>query len=665
MPRISCLLFATSMLVAVPALASVPAQEPAPPQKPKAPPAAPRTAATSASRTTPDAVTATVPETVTVTANRIPQDISKVGSQVTVVTQRDIELLQRRDLADLLAREPGLNMVRTGGPGGTGSIFMRGVNSNEVKVRLDGMDINDPSTPAGAFDTAQFLTDGLARVEILRGPQSGLYGADAMGGVIDMTTKQGQGPLHGFVRLEGGSYSTKNQTAGFSGSLHRFHYMVEVSHNHVGDYQAVPKAIRAQVHDHDVASNRNDNRTANVRLGYDVTDNFDLGFTAHLTQADYEYVADDYSSYPALPSAQQNESDLKQAILRGTAHLKSFKGVFEQTLGVGYITYRRHDITAGDPEISSNRGDRLKVDWQGLTHLGHNGSFLVGYDYIRERIMTPVSAQTTTNAAWGQLEGHWHDILFGSANIRYDNNSRYGNYVTWRVAPAVKIPGTGLTLKASGGSGFHGPSLNQLFVSYPAYYFLANPNLRAERLLGFDAGFEERLLDGKLTFGADYYGNHVRNLINTALSGYNYTYVNVARAQTHGVEAFVDYRIIKSVDLRGTYTWTDATDRSTGAALVRRPRHKATASVIWTPTKRLSITPSLLYVSGWHDLDRYTSMSTIGHDYVTVNIAAEYKLADFVTLFARGDNLGNRYYENPVGYLQPGRSFYGGVTFGL
>ncbi|EHH67669.1 TonB-dependent receptor plug domain-containing protein [Gluconobacter morbifer] len=662
MSRISLVLLGSSMMVAVPAMAQ---DQTAPDQTASTQTTPARARKPVHQHVTTRSASTTAPETVTVTADRIPHDVSQVGSQVTVITQRDIEVLQRRDLSDLLVRQPGLNMVRTGGPGGTGSIFMRGINSNEVKVRLDGMDINDPSTPGGAFDPAQFLTDGLARVEILRGPQSGLYGADAMGGVIDMTTKQGQGPLHGFVRLEGGSYSTKNQTAGLSGSVNRFHYMVEVSHNHVGDYQAIPRNLRDKVKDHDVASNRNDNRTANVRLGYDVTDNFDLGFTAHLTQSDYEYAADDYSIYPELPTNQQNESDLKQAILRGTAHLKSFQGVFEQTLGVGYITYRRHDITAGDPEIASNRGDRLKVDWQGLTHLGHNGSFLVGYDYIRERIMTPIDAQTTTHAAWGQLEGHWHDILFGSANIRYDNNSRYGDYVTWRVAPAVKIPGTGLTLKASGGTGFHGPSLNQLFVSYPAYYFLANPKLRAERLIGFDAGFEERLLDGRLTFGANYYGNHVRNLIDTGLSGYNYTYVNVARAQTHGVEAFVDYRLRKDVDLRGTYTWTVATNRATGAALTRRPRHKATASIVWTPTKRLTVTPSLLYVSGWHDYDRYDISSVIAHDYVTVNVAVEYKLASFVTLFARGDNLGNRYYENPVGYLQPGRSFYGGVTFGL
>ncbi|GAN53093.1 TonB-dependent receptor plug domain-containing protein [Tanticharoenia sakaeratensis] len=609
-----------------------------------------------------------LPETVTVTAQRLPARIDEVGDSVTVVTADDIARLQKRDLPTLLAQQPGLNLVRTGGPGGTSSIFMRGTNANEVKVRLDGMEINDPSNPTAAFDPGQFLTEGLARVEVLRGPQSGLYGADAMGGVIDLTTKQGEGPLHGWATAEGGSFSTANQSGGIAGSAGRFHYLVDLSHMHVGSLQTTPQGLIPP--GTKVARNRDDNRTASVRLGYDVTRDIDLGLAAHLTQAAYDYESDNYDVYPPVPTAQRNVSDLNQAIVRGTAHWRMFDGLFDQTAGLGYVVYRRRDFTAGESEApgadnpSFNRGDRLKADWHGVLRLGDYGTALVGAEHIRERIVdSPVTAHTDTNAGFGQLALHWRDILFGSGNIRFDSNSRYGQYVTWRVAPAIRIPQTGTTFKASAGTGFHGPSLNQLFVSYPAYYFLANPNLKAERLIGYDAGIAQSLLHDRLQLSATWYDNRVHNLIQTVLSGYDYTYGNVAHARTYGVEVAADYKLADTLRADISYTWTVAKNEDTGQQLTRRPRDKVSASATWTtPWRPLSITPDLLYVSGWHDVDRYAGTNAIAHDYVVFDLAGQYRIDRHWTAFVRGENLGDRRYQNPVGYLQPGRAVYGGIS---
>lgn len=145
-----------------------------------------------------------VSELITVSAARTPTRTDDIGTALTIVTEEQMLTQQRRTLPDILARQPGLNVVRSGGFGATTSILMRGNNANEVKVRLDGMDVNDGSSASGMFDAGQFVTDGLGRIEILRGPQSGLYGADAMAGVIDMTTAQGQGRFKPFVRIEGG-----------------------------------------------------------------------------------------------------------------------------------------------------------------------------------------------------------------------------------------------------------------------------------------------------------------------------------------------------------------------------------------------------------------------------------------------------------------------------
>ncbi|MBB2201547.1 TonB-dependent receptor plug domain-containing protein [Gluconacetobacter tumulisoli] len=629
-------------------------------------PAAPKNG--KAARVTVSPGQATLPETITVSAARRPVRADEIGTSLSIITEQDIQLRQRRTLPDLLKTQPGLNLVQTGGPGGTTSIFMRGTNANEVKVRLDGMDINDPSTPGGAFDPAQFLTDGIGRVEILRGPQSGLYGADAMGGVIDITSIRGDGPMKAMGRIEGGSFGTFNQMLGVRGGAGRFHYAVYATHSRVEDVQVTPPRLIPQ--GVKIPGSRNDNRSANVRLGYDVTDNFDLGLTAHLTQGTYRYVGDNYNVYPPVPMADRSTSNLNQAVVRGTAHLRSFGGRFDQIIGLGYSVYRRRDLTAGEAQGTDignpayNRGGRVKIDWHGTTDLGRAGTLLVGAEHIHEVIWnSPITAHTDTNAGYGQYQGQWRHILFGAANVRYDSNSRYGNYVTWRVAPAIHVPHTGTVIKASAGSGYHGPSLNQLFVSYPAYFFVANPNLKAERLLGYDAGVQQTLLQGRLNFGATWYESKVDNLINTGLSGYDYTYVNVARARLYGVESFVDWKALDTLDLTANYTWTVAKDMQTGQELQRRPRHKFSFSAVWTATPGLTFTPTILYVSHWRDVDRYGMDSDVkAHGYFTIDLAAQYRVNRYVTVFARADNLLNRQFENPIGYLQPGRAGYGGVT---
>lgn len=611
------------------------------------------------------------------TAERMLRPLDQVGSEVTIITAKEIALTQRRDLSALLAHAPGLNMVRTGGPGGTGSIFMRGLNANEVKVRLDGMDINDPTTPNGQFDPAQFLTDGLARVEILRGPQSGLYGGDAMGGVIDMTTQKGKGPLSAWARVEGGTYATTNQTGRLAGQTGRFHYMLELSHAHVGDYQGVPRAYRARAPGGKVASNRNDNKTGNLRLDYDVTENLNLNFTSHLTDADYSYEHDltEPGTFLYGPSDKHDRSALKEAVLHGGARLKSFGGRLEQNLEAGYIAYHRRDVTAGTPGALRNQGDRLKADWQGLVRLGRDTTLLAGVDHLRDRLVKPPAfagrdgkgaREIVTTAGYGQFTGNWARLLYGAANIRYDSNSRYGNYLTWRAAPAFKVPGTGLTLKASGGSGFHGPSLEQLYTK--TLYVDPNPHLKAERLIGFDAGFEQKLASNHLTFGADYYENRVRHLIQyEATSGWRGSYFNVNRARTYGLEAYIDAKLLETLTLHSSYTWTVARDETTAQTLPRRPHHKIDVGLVWKPLDGLSVVPSILYVSSWRDFGRYDVGNSLLHagPYFTFDMAASYRVNRALEIFARADNLGNRRYQNPSGYLQPRRSFYGGVRLGL
>jgi vitamin B12 transporter len=180
---------------------------------------------------------------VTVSATATPEPLSEVGSSVTVIDSAQIEREQRRTVPDALSLVPGLNVVQTGGPGGVTSVFIRGTNSNQVKVLIEGIDASDPSSPNGSFDFGQLLTYDIARIEVLRGPQSGLYGADAIGGVISITTKGGEGPPKAKGLIEGGSFGTLNETMGFSGSTPIFSYYMNLAHFDVANTPVTPPEL--------------------------------------------------------------------------------------------------------------------------------------------------------------------------------------------------------------------------------------------------------------------------------------------------------------------------------------------------------------------------------------------------------------------------------------
>src|SRR5437899_4400033 len=214
-------------------------------------------------------------EPVVVSATKIETPINEIGSSVTVIADDEIERNQRRSLPDALQTVPGLNIVQTGGPGGKTSVFMRGSNSNHTKVVIDGVEANDPSQD-GVFDFGQVLTADIERVEVLRGPQSSLYGSDAIGGVVNIVTKKGEGPPQFTGRLEGGSFGTFNQSASVRGSVSRFRYSFNVAHFLADDTPVTPLDLlppgRKRIND------SYENITISTKLGADLTEIFSVDF---------------------------------------------------------------------------------------------------------------------------------------------------------------------------------------------------------------------------------------------------------------------------------------------------------------------------------------------------------------------------------------------------
>ena len=611
----------------------------------------------------------TVVAPVVVSATLTPTPLDQVGSSFTLITADQIEARQWRTLPDALIQTPGLNLVQTGGPGGLTSVFIRGANSNHTEVIIDGIDVNDPSQN-GAYDFGQGLATGIQDIEVLRGPQSSLYGADAISGVINIVTPTGQGPLRVTASVEGGSFATFNQTLGVAGSQGDFHYALDVSHFRSGDTPITPPGLLAP--GEQAIGDLYDNLTGTAKLGYDVTRDLSVGLVLRWVDADYHSTGENFDLFPAIPDAVQASQWERQFFTRGEVKLGLFGDRLQNVFGVAYANFhtvvQSPDDGFGLPAPVIDNADRLKFDWLGTIVLDRRDLLLLGADDTIDRQID--TAVETRIGGFAELQSRPLPGLTVAVSVRYDSDDRYGDDATWRVAPAYTVSGLGTVLKASAGTGFKSPTLSELFVSFPDFEFFANPDLKPERSFGYDLGFEQPLWRGRARFGATWFHNDIRDLIEScpdpAGGEFAETYCNVGKATTYGVESFVAVTPIPNLDLRADYTWLIAHDDVANEELARRPRNKAAVSATWRVTQRLRLAPSLLYVGAEVDGNRDFSIERMmASPYATVNLAGDYDLGHGVTLFGRIDNLLDRHYQQPIGFDKPGLGAYGGVRVAL
>ena len=601
-----------------------------------------------------------------VTATKIPTPLDRVGSSVTLITAQDIEDHQWRDLPEALADAPGLNVVQTGGPGGQTSVFIRGANANHTKVLIDGIEVNDPSQN-GAFDLGQATTSDLARIEVLRGPQSSLYGSDALGGVISIVTRQGEGPARITASLEAGSFQGFNQTVGVAGATSRLHYALGFSHARSGDTPVTPLDLLAPGEAR--IGDRYDNVTASTKLGVDVSKALALNLVVRYTDATYLSTGENFDVFPAIPDSVHTDQNTRQLFTRGEARLNLFGSRFQNVFGVGYTNYRTAikspDDGFGPPPPIVDRGDRLKADWQGTLALSARQTLVLGIEDTLDRLIdSPISAREDRVGGFAELQSRPVNALTVAASLRYDSDNRFGDKATWRIAPTYTVAATGTQLKASYGTGFKAPTLTQLFVSFPAFNFFANPNLKPEESQGYDVGFEQPLAGDRARLGATWFHNAITNLIEDNAAGDSLA--NIGRATTYGVESFVSLAVTRRVAMRADYTWTIARDDVARQELLRRPKNKASLTATWRANDRFSLSASALYVGARIDGNRDFSIPRLtASPYATFNLAGSYDLGRGVTLFGRIDNLLNRRYQDPVGFDKPGIGAFAGVRVNL
>lgn len=596
----------------------------------------------------------------------VPTPVSQIASSITVITAADIERDQRRTVVDALQAVPGLNVVQNGGPGGQTSVFMRGTNSNHTKILLDGIDVGDPSNPTGNFDLGNMLTGDIDRIEVLRGPQSGLYGSDAIGGVISITTKSGKGPATVRARVEGGSFGTINSSGGISGSQGPVSYNFNVEQFHTEGAQVTPLGLLPPGQKR--FTNNYDNKTFSTKVGVDVSENLALNFTGRYTEALLGFTGSDPTF--SFPADQQSRTASTQLFTRSEAVVSAFDGRWKNYFGANFNVQRRNnfdpyglDFTTFLPaQFSTNNGERNQYDWRSVANFLPGQTLVVGSEYQTERFNSnTVSTKENNNrGAYVELQSQFADRFFVVSNVRIDDNDAFGDHTTYRIAPAFIVPGTETKLKASYGTGFKAPSLSQL---YDNTFGSNNPNLKPEESRGYDVGFEQPIANDRVRFGTTYFNNDITNLILSDPTDPFFRNQNIGSAKTSGFETFAAITFNDRFKIRFDHTYTDAVNAQTGLELTRRPRNKMSYTAIWTPIDDLTVSATAITFSSFLDVPRFGVGNVTTPGYTIVNLAANYKVAEGVTAFARIDNLLNEQYVNPDGFLRPGFSVFGGVRF--
>jgi vitamin B12 transporter len=629
-----------------------------------------------AAQPTPD-TSATLDEIVVV-ANRTPVPLSKVGSSVTVLTDEDIEQSQATIAADLLQQTPGISVARNGGDGQPTSVYIRGAESDQTVVIIDGVKMTDPSLPGGGFDFQDLLIGDISRIEILRGAQSTLYGSDAIGGVIDIETADPTQKSQGGASLEGGSHDTGYGTVNVGGLSDAL--MWRAAANYYGS-SGIPCFDRYLGGRRDCASQIGGG-AGEVR--YDLTPNIQLDLRGYIVSARTDFDGYDTPSCATTGICTFGDDSeygkTQQGIGYAGLNWWSPDHSLVNRLSLQYTGSETRDFDPNaptnfgypTPETFYGFGRNIRAQDQATWKFSPAGQVVFGVENEHSTINTVspfspfIGAGVIINSGYAQAQ---YEVLPGltlTAGGRYSRHDVYGGHGTGQFAAAWVLPDQETVLRASFGQGFKAPSLYQLYSNY------GNHALRPETANSWDAGIEHHALANRLVVSAAYFQRTSRDLIDffdcttpsplCATEPFGY-YANIARSQAHGVELDGSLKASEQLSITANYTLSDTKDTSPGAAtygneLPRRPADTANAAVTYVWPFRLSTALALRYAAPSFD-DAANTIRLGG--YVLLDIRTSYPINDHLQMYARVENLTDRHYEVAYQYGTLGRSAYLGA----
>ena len=614
-------------------------------------------------------------EYVVVTATRANQGVRAdlLGSSFTILRPEDFEQRQTRYVSDILRDVPGISINRSGSLGGLTQVRIRGTESNHTLVMIDGIKASDPV--AGEFDFSTLIADDVAKVEVLRGQQSALYGSDAIGGVINYITLSGHEAPGGRVRVEGGSFGTKDISARYAGVSGPLDYVFSGGWTDSDGFPVSRFGAR------DVGT---ENGAASVRLEYTPTDV--LRFKAIARYSHTIADSDPQDSDPASPTFgyvidgdDYYKNRVYYGLLRG--ELDTLDGHWTHALTATGVDASRDSFSGGSLS-SGDSGKRQRYSYESTLRFGSEqfAQTLIGaFDHEREEYQNrglffsgPAAEKhsITNNGIVVQYDARIEDRIGLGAAIRHDDNDRFDNDNTYRLQASFRVADD-TRVRAAAGTGIKNPGVFELFGFDPTS-FQGNPNLKPEKSRGWEVGVDQSFAERRVLVGLTYFNSKLKDEIVSTFD-FNTFLSSVANSGTDseqkGVELFAQARLSSAWRVDASYTYLDA--KQNGVEELRRPPHMGSLNVAWRSAEdRGGVALTVRYNGSMNDnafTDALTFAPTLVRlsSYTLVNLGADYKVTDNVQLYGRVENLLDEQYEEVFSYRSAGRGAFAGarVTF--
>ncbi len=621
---------------------------------------------------------------VVITATKTPTNTLELANSISVIDSTQISNSNYNNVFDVLKNETGISFTRQGGNGTLSNLYIRGANSSHTLVLIDGVEVNLTNDPSGVYDFSALPIDNIERVEVLRGPQSTLYGSDALAGVINIISKKGNGTPKFSLLTEGGSYNSYKAQFGVNGSLQKLNYSVALSRTGSDGF-----SVASEKYGNTEKDGYNFNN-ASALIGYRISENSEISFYSRFlkSESDNDQFGGEFGDDPTYLTNQEEFS------IRGEGKIKLFDGLWNQKFGLSFLRNVRNNsydtssasinypFYVNDYSWANYDGRKYKLDWQNDFQLGKSNLLTAGlefeieesaseyyaFNYVPDPFSPDIASvipmqDASTFGVFVQDQLKFDEGFFVSLGARLDDHNKFGSQFTYRIAPAYMLWETGTKFKVTIGTGFKAPSLYYLYD--PAY---GNENLNPEESFGWDFGIEQYLFAQNLSIGTTFFYNKFSDMF-----GFDYVTfktININQAVTKGVEIFLEAKPIDKISLKANYTFTDARDMSRNSSnfdkkLLRRPESKIGFYTSYSFIPKANINAEVIWVGVREDIDFSTYQRTELKGYVLINFAAHYDVFDFLRLNVRTENILDIDYEDVYGYGTAGLSFYGGIKLSL
>lgn len=638
------------------------------------------------------AQTSTSDDTIIITGVVAPLEADKLGQSITVLPGDLIEDQGYAYVPDVLRQVPSLAVSQLGSPGALTQVRVRGAEANHTLVLIDGIDISSPDQ--GETDFSTLVTHDLARIEILRGPQSGLYGSNALSGVVNLVTRREIDASYLAASVEAGSFETLDLEASAGTGDGEDDYLA-ISANHItsAGYDISPDQAANGVPAVGVGGQRGEaegNRitSVNLRGGKRLSDVLRVnGIARYVTKE-----SDTDGQAFGFPIAGQTYDDAsrtehEQLTFGASAVIDPWDGAWETTLSASHVDESRRSRLSDFPFLlgppvpspadllliplfaSGSDSTRLRLGVVSTVRFGDDGvrHFVTGFAEHEEETYTDPfinrDEERTLGAVGLQYRNEIADQLYLSATVRHDSNDDFQDIETYSLSAAWQVPGTGTRLHSSWGTGVTAPTFIEQFGFNPGT-FIGNVNLVPEESIGWDIGIEQAFFDDALVVDLTWYEAELENEIFTAfLPSFETTPLNsTSDSDRSGWELTIAATPVEGLSFYGAYSQLDATEPA--GIEIRRPKEQASLDASWDfAGSPFQLNLGLTYVGENVDTDFATFLRTELDAYTLIRLGASWQATDQIELYARAENLTDETYQEVIGYRGAPQAFYLGLRF--